>query len=87
MNASCPERVELQHLRYFIAVATEVHCARAAQRLFISQLALSQQISNLESELSMKPPHRNRREVRLIPEGVAFPAEATADIQQADHAL
>jgi DNA-binding transcriptional LysR family regulator len=87
MSATYAERVELRHLRYFIAVATELHYARAAQRLFISQPALSQQIRNLESELGLKLLQRNRREVRLTPEGDAFFVEAIAVVEQADHAL
>jgi DNA-binding transcriptional LysR family regulator len=87
MSATYPECVELRHLRYFIAVATELHYAHAAQRLLISQPALSQQIRNLEGELGLKLLQRNRREVRLTPEGEAFLAEAIALIQQADHAL
>jgi DNA-binding transcriptional LysR family regulator len=80
------EVVELRHLRYFVAVASELHFARAAQRLFVSQPALSQQIRSLEAELGLKLFERNRRGVRLTPEGAAFLAEAQAVVRQADHA-
>jgi DNA-binding transcriptional LysR family regulator len=79
--------VELRDLRYFVAVADELHFGRAAQRLFISQPALSQKIRGLEAELGLSLLERNRRTVRLTPEGAAFLAEATAVVQQADRAL
>ena len=79
--------MELRHLRYFVTVATELHYARAARRLFISQPGLSQQIRSLEGELGLKLFERNRRGVRLTPEGAAFLSEAAAVVQQADRAL
>jgi DNA-binding transcriptional LysR family regulator len=79
--------MELRHLRYFVTVATELHYARAARRLFISQPGLSQQIRSLEGELGLKLFERNRRGVRLTWQGAAFLSEAAAVVQQADRAL
>src|SRR5712691_1617180 len=78
--------MELRHLRYFVTVAAELHFARAAQRLFISQPALSQQIRSLEDELRFKLLERNSRGVQLTPEGQAFLAEAQIVVRDADHA-
>ena len=78
--------MELRDLRYFVAVASELHFARAAQRLFISQPALSQQIRSLEGELGFKLLERNSRGVQLTREGEAFLPEAQIVIRDADHA-
>jgi DNA-binding transcriptional LysR family regulator len=59
-------------LRYFVVVAEELHFTRAAERLFISQPALSKQIRMLERQLGAPLFERDRHEVRLSPVGTAL---------------
>ncbi len=61
--------LDIRLLRYFVAVAEELHFTRAASRLFVAQQALSRDIGKLESRLGTPLFVRTTRRVTLTPEG------------------
>jgi DNA-binding transcriptional LysR family regulator len=78
--------LEFRHLRYFIALAEELHFGRAAQRLAISQPPLSVAIQQLEASVGAKLFDRDSKGVRLTPAGVAFRGSAQALLARAEDA-
>ncbi|MDL5352682.1 LysR family transcriptional regulator [Microbacterium sp. zg-YB36] len=73
--------VDLTRLRYFVAVAEELHFARAAERLRISPSPLSRQIKLLESQFGAELFERNYHEVRLTALGRTLLPHARAMLE------
>ena len=78
--------MELRHLRYFVAVADTLHFSRAAERLHLTQPALSRQIRDLESELGVPLLQRHGTATTLTPAGAAFLHRAREILAAAERA-
>ena len=78
--------MELQQLRYAVAIAEEQSFTRAAGRCFVVQSALSRQIKSLESELGVRLFARTSRKVEVTPAGEAFVKQARLCLQAAERA-
>ncbi len=61
--------MDLQRIKYFLALSVELHYWNTAEKINISQSALSRQIQSLESELGLQLFERNKRNVKLTPAG------------------
>jgi DNA-binding transcriptional LysR family regulator len=76
--------LDLRKLRYFVALAEELHFGRAAERLYVAQPVLSRQIRRLEQELGTELFVRTSRSVALTPGGLEILTEARSLLATAD---
>src|SRR5262245_32049781 len=76
--------MELRQLRYFVAVAQAGNISRAAQKIFLTQPALSRQIKALEDEIGLCLLERQAHSIRLSPAGESLLQEARELLQRAD---
>jgi DNA-binding transcriptional LysR family regulator len=79
--------VEIRHLRAFVAVAEELHFGRAAERLYMTQPALSQMLRQLEESIGGQLVVRTTRTVHLNANGQAFLTDARAVVAAYDSAI
>ena len=85
--AEAPSGIELRHLRYFVAVAEAGTFTHAAERMFIAQPTLSQQIRRLEEMMGTPLLQRRREGVRLTTAGTVLLEESRAVLSQIDHGM
>src|SRR4051812_15943988 len=82
-----PEGVEVRHLRAFVAVAEELNFSRAAERLYLSQPALSRQIRSLERLVGCELLRRSTHRVELTLAGDALLDRARKVLGELDEAI
>jgi DNA-binding transcriptional LysR family regulator len=80
-------QIELRHIKYFLAVAEDLHFRKAAERLFISQPGLSKQIKQMETGLGIVLFERHNRKVNLTKAGEYLKRELSINLKNIEHTL
>src|SRR5215467_7241624 len=83
--AAAPQAIELRHLRYFTAVADAGSFTHAAERMFIAQPTLSQQIRRLEEIVGTPLLQRRREGLQLTPAGTVLLDASRTVLSLVDH--
>ena len=86
-GGSAPQGVELRHLRYFVAVADAGTFTHAAERMYIAQPTLSQQIRRLEEMVGTLLFRRRREGIRLTEAGMVLLEESRTVLSLIDHGV
>jgi len=84
-ESGAPLAIELRHLRYFVALADAGSFTHAAERMFIAQPTLSQQIRRLEQIVGTQLLQRRREGLRLTPAGTVLLDASRAVLSLVDH--
>ena len=79
--------MELQQLRYLVALSKTLNFSTAAEEMFISQPTLSQQIRKLEEELDVRLVERSTRNVAMTPIGLACVKLAQQAVDASDRMI
>ena len=80
-------QLEIRHLKYFLAVADELHYRKAAEKLYISQPGLSRQIKQMEEEIGLKLFERHNRKVELTKAGNYLKTEITRNLKNLENII
>lgn len=80
-------QLEIRHLKYFLALADELHFRKAAEKLYISQPGLSRQIKEMEQDLGIKLFDRHNRKVELTGAGKYLKIEIARNLKNLDNIL
>jgi LysR family transcriptional regulator, benzoate and cis,cis-muconate-responsive activator of ben and cat genes len=86
-DAGAPQGLELRHLRYFVALADAGNFTHAAERMFIAQPTLSQQIRRLEQIIGTRLLQRRREGLRLTRAGMVLLGASRDVLSLVDHGM